>query len=76
MCRRYGLDGKPEATLDAIGEEEDVTRERIRQIQARTEEKLKRILPEWILNEYGAESDENETVEMDEETEDLESTTC
>lgn len=76
LCRRYGLDGKPEATLEEVGEEEKVTRERIRQIQARAEEKLKRILPESVLQAYGMELEENETVEAEEEAEDLESTTC
>lgn len=32
--RRYGLNGKPEATLAEIGEDFEVTRERIRQIEA------------------------------------------
>lgn len=77
LCRRHGLDGKPEATLEEVGEEEKVTRERIRQIQVRAEKKLKRILPEWIKREYGMESEENEAEETtEEEIEDLESTTC
>lgn len=39
---RYGFDGQPPATLDAIGKMFGVTRERIRQIENRAMDKLRR----------------------------------
>ncbi len=39
---RYGFDGQPPATLDQIGKMFGVTRERIRQIETRAMEKLRR----------------------------------
>ena len=36
MVRRYGLDGHPLETLESIGQSYNLSRERIRQIQART----------------------------------------
>ena len=41
--RRYGIDC-PEQTLEEVGQDLGVTRERIRQIQARAEERLKDLL--------------------------------
>ncbi len=41
---RYGLDGLPELTLEEIGGKLNLTRERVRQIQDRTESKLR-----WML---------------------------
>lgn len=38
--RRFGLDDKPEQTLEEVGKEYGVTRERIRQIEAKTLKKL------------------------------------
>ncbi|MCG3844323.1 sigma-70 family RNA polymerase sigma factor [Photobacterium damselae subsp. damselae] len=38
--RRFGLDDKPEQTLEDVGREYGVTRERIRQIEAKTLKKL------------------------------------
>ena len=42
MRRRFGLDGAPRSTLREIGEELGVTRERIRQIETRARELLRR----------------------------------
>lgn len=42
--KRFGLDGSPEYTLDKIGTYYDVTRERIRQIEAKTIKQLGEIL--------------------------------
>ena len=44
MQRRFGLDGKPKETLREIGEQLGVTRERIRQIETRARETLRRHL--------------------------------
>lgn len=40
MIKRYGLDGNGPRTLDSIGQEYNVTKERIRQIQRRIEKKM------------------------------------
>lgn len=42
IVRRFGLDGEPEATLETIGSLMNVTRERIRQIEAKALDKLRR----------------------------------
>lgn len=76
LRKRYRFEGMQDYTLEELGDQEGVSGERIRQILMRARKKLKRILPEWILEEYGVDSEENETVEMDEETEDIESTAC
>ncbi len=52
FCRRNGLDGKPEETLEEIGEKEGVTRERIRQIQKKATKKFVNALPEWLREEF------------------------
>lgn len=41
ICRRYGLDGRKRSTLDSLGAEFRVTRERIRQRQARAVKRLR-----------------------------------
>ena len=41
IVRRFGLDGEPEATLETIGEIVGVTRERIRQIEAKALDTLR-----------------------------------
>ena len=41
LRRRFGLDGEPECTLEELGREFGVTRERIRQIEARALKKLR-----------------------------------
>ncbi len=41
LVRRYGLDGRDSATLAELGEELSLTRERIRQLQAEAESRLK-----------------------------------
>lgn len=43
LLRRYGLDGRPSATLQEVANEEDLTRERIRQICVRTEGQLAKL---------------------------------
>jgi RNA polymerase nonessential primary-like sigma factor len=44
VVRRYGLDGKDRATLEDVGEQIGVTRERVRQIQMDALRRLRRIL--------------------------------
>ncbi len=44
ICRRYGICGYDEATLEQVAQELDVTRERVRQIQIEGKKKLKEIL--------------------------------
>ncbi len=44
ICRRYGICGCEEATLEQVAQELDVTRERVRQIQLEGLKKLKEIL--------------------------------
>jgi RNA polymerase sigma factor (sigma-70 family) len=41
LCHRYGLAGLPELTLESLGKKLNLTRERIRQIQGRAEERLR-----------------------------------
>ena len=45
-----------EMTLEEVGVVEQVTRERIRQIQVKATEKLKQSLPQWIKQELTLES--------------------
>jgi DNA-directed RNA polymerase sigma subunit (sigma70/sigma32) len=40
MRRRFGLDGRPPQTLEEVGRELGITRERVRQIQARSIRKI------------------------------------
>ncbi len=47
---RYGLDGKAPMTLDDVGSEFGVTRERVRQIECRTLRKIKRSKQSSCLN--------------------------
>jgi RNA polymerase primary sigma factor len=41
LVRRYGLDGEDRATLKELGEELDLSRERIRQLQRKAELEIK-----------------------------------
>jgi RNA polymerase nonessential primary-like sigma factor len=52
VARRFGLDGREAATLEELGNELGVTRERVRQIQL---EALKRL--RWILQQEGYSGD-------------------
>lgn len=51
---RYGIDG-PKYTLEQVGEEFDVTRERVRQIEQKVIQKLKE--HEWLQKMLGIEDD-------------------
>lgn len=48
----YGLGGAKRLTLDQIGKKYKLTRERIRQIEAKAKEKLKRLAVRKQLNDY------------------------
>lgn len=47
LLARHGLDGGPEQTLEEIAAAMGLTRERIRQLQIKAEERLRRILQQW-----------------------------
>ncbi|HEY7252784.1 MAG TPA: sigma-70 family RNA polymerase sigma factor [Methylomirabilota bacterium] len=46
LCRRFGLDGGEEQTLEEVGDRMGVTRERVRQLEARALRRLSRLLDE------------------------------
>jgi RNA polymerase primary sigma factor len=46
LVSRYGLDGASELTLDQIGKELGITKERVRQIESRAKDKLRRLAPD------------------------------
>lgn len=52
LILRHGLDGKEELTLQQIGEYYGVTRERIRQLEARAIRKLRNSPAVDFLKEY------------------------
>jgi RNA polymerase primary sigma factor len=47
---RYGINGAPEKTLEQLGKEENITKERVRQIESRAQEKLRKIAGEAKLD--------------------------
>ena len=49
---RFGLDDREPQTLDTIGRQFGVTRERIRQIEAKSLEKLRTILAEQEIASF------------------------
>ncbi|WP_303722573.1 RNA polymerase sigma factor RpoD/SigA [Malonomonas rubra] len=51
LALRFGLDDREPQTLDTIGQQFGVTRERIRQIEAKSLAKLRKTLEERVLNE-------------------------
>jgi RNA polymerase sigma factor (sigma-70 family) len=46
LTLRFGLDGRPARTLEQVGTEIGVTRERVRQLEARALRELRAIAPE------------------------------
>jgi RNA polymerase primary sigma factor len=57
LVLRFGLDDREPQTLDTIGRKFGVTRERIRQIEAKSLAKLRRIQEETIAQGFGEETD-------------------
>jgi RNA polymerase primary sigma factor len=51
IIRRFGLDGEDPKTLKEIGRSMGITRERVRQIEHKTMEKLKKMLTEAVGEE-------------------------
>lgn len=45
LMRRFGLDGNPPQTLDQVGEALGITRERVRQLEARALRELRSVAP-------------------------------
>jgi len=54
IVKRFSLDNKPKMTLEKIGQEFSVTRERIRQIEKIALGKLRRTVTSTKLNEISA----------------------
>ncbi|MGE5707186.1 MAG: RNA polymerase sigma factor RpoD/SigA [Bacteroidota bacterium] len=52
LSRRFGLDGEPHRTLEGIGHDMGVTRERVRQIEAKALAKLRNSLQKESLRGY------------------------
>jgi RNA polymerase primary sigma factor len=46
LVSRYGLDGASELTLDQLGKELGITKERVRQIESRAKDKLRKLAPD------------------------------
>jgi len=51
IMQRYGLDGSREMTLEQIGRVEGITKERVRQIESRAQQKLRKIAIEEKLDD-------------------------
>jgi RNA polymerase primary sigma factor len=50
IISRYGINGVSEQTLEQLGRELGITKERVRQIESRAQEKLRRIAIEEKLD--------------------------
>jgi RNA polymerase sigma factor (sigma-70 family) len=49
ITRRFGLDGQPPRTLEQVGVELGITRERVRQLEARALRELRSQAPQLYL---------------------------
>jgi RNA polymerase primary sigma factor len=45
VLRRFGLDGRPPQTLEEVGQEMGITRERVRQLETRALKELRTVAP-------------------------------
>jgi DNA-directed RNA polymerase sigma subunit (sigma70/sigma32) len=45
VLRRFGLDGKPPQTLEEVGHDLGITRERVRQLETRALRELRAVAP-------------------------------
>src|SRR5438067_5305089 len=45
LCRRFGLDGEPSQTLEEVGSDLGITRERVRQLESRALRELRNVAP-------------------------------
>jgi RNA polymerase primary sigma factor len=45
LCRRFGLDGEPPQTLEEVGSDLGITRERVRQLESRALRELRTVAP-------------------------------
>jgi RNA polymerase primary sigma factor len=45
LCRRFGLDGEPPQTLEEVGTDLGITRERVRQLESRALRELRSVAP-------------------------------
>ena len=71
LIKRYGLDGQAPRTLEEIGKEHNVTRERIRQIQDKTERRIyasrhSKILKSYLYDNTSSTEDDNKKYSKEE----------
>ena len=53
LARRFGLDGQPPQTLEEVGAELGITRERVRQLESRALRELRAVAPALQLYLHG-----------------------
>jgi RNA polymerase nonessential primary-like sigma factor len=53
LVRRYGLHGQPEQTLEEVGQDYGLTRERVRQIEAVAEQRMRHFLEPYVSLDPG-----------------------